>query len=527
MLQNLPELVLEIVCGHLSYEDLQALRCTCKDLKEFVDRKVFTNLNLFAPKFAFYHRLFYTDRSVGHPYSLHSDDLAILDSNRFRERFANLRKMTIFTFIWNYHSERTVQVLNLESLNCFVHLRQLEIKMPCVEGKLSLPELRVAAFNRCHMQFNKEFYLVYGSSFELDCPKLRALKLDWHTPFRISRTDQLDHLWYSNLKRVGYLLDIRQNIQNLSTIVFNKIKYVLQLFMYLKTDKLEVPSLSEIRLENCEYFYELDELARGLEDLKKRKKGRETSKVHVKFTLNGRLIDSPDKLREIASLLRAHDFSSDIWNDGSTRLDFDRIRVSTLLFLNENPTLNCLLAGVRYLELNEDIELNEQLIKNLKNIKDLDFWRCKPSESQVELISINCKSLCHLRLRHLNLTGRMLEMLSTHLINLERMDFVKCKFETFRPLAKFQNLEFVHFVNLDIDLQKDEIEFLYRNSQTLEKVSISGKNGIDLIRTTRKPKEFKILARKYFEYSNLDEMLDSYYANFPYEKESEQSDEED
>ena len=97
MLQDLPELVLDVVCGHLSYEDVLALRCTCKGLKQFVDGKEFTKLNLFVRKYSFHHRLFYTDEPIYYSHSLHSDDLTILGSTRFREQFANVQRMIICT----------------------------------------------------------------------------------------------------------------------------------------------------------------------------------------------------------------------------------------------------------------------------------------------------------------------------------------------------------------------------------------------------------------------------------------------
>lgn len=64
--------------------------------------------------------------------------------------------------------------LNLEHLNHLKRLKHLEFnEMPCAEAgclteKLNLPELQVASFTPL---------LGSGSSFELNCPKLRALRL--------------------------------------------------------------------------------------------------------------------------------------------------------------------------------------------------------------------------------------------------------------------------------------------------------------------------------------------------------------
>lgn len=58
--------------------------------------------------------------------------------------------------------------LNLASLNCFKHLYHLEInEVGKIEGRLNLEDLQIASFL-------PDAYL--GSSVELNCPRLRALK---------------------------------------------------------------------------------------------------------------------------------------------------------------------------------------------------------------------------------------------------------------------------------------------------------------------------------------------------------------
>lgn len=519
MLLDLPELVLDLVGGHLSYDDMLALRSTCKGLKKFVDRKLFTKLHLFVRTFRFRYQLFYTNDWIAHPYTLRSATLAILDSNKFRERFANLRQMTICGMATRYV---TMETVNLDSLNCFRHLQQLEIQIPCLKGKLNLPELKMAAFNRCYARYDRNVLLTIDDPTELDCPKLRALKLDRHMPLLSGATDQLDYLYWCD-PNINYLFDIQQNIRNVSTICFNMMRCALNFLWNFKGDNLRIPSLSEIRLEKCVNFDQLDdldELANALEDLWR----RDGHLGHVKFILNGRPIESPDKLREIASLLKAHDPADELI--AIKRSNFDRIGGNTFLFLIANPTLDCVLDGVRVLELNESIELNEQLIKKLQNIDFLAFKGCKPSECQMELVARNCQSLRFLTVYHLNVTERMLEMLRQRLINLRDIQIFECKYETVRPLTKFPNLE---FLSSDIGLQRDELEFLYRNSRTLEGVTVVSKNKTERIELTRKQRrqEFSIRTliitqpkniEKYFYFDTLDHMLDHYHANFPYQR---------
>ena len=127
MLQHLPELVLDLLCDHLSIEDVLALRSTCKGLREFVNEKQFTILNLFVKKFWSHRRLFYTNDQIDYPHSLHSDDLTILDSIRFREQFTNVQRMIIFrTKPWSEIGEKTAE-FDLNRLDCFGALSHLEI----------------------------------------------------------------------------------------------------------------------------------------------------------------------------------------------------------------------------------------------------------------------------------------------------------------------------------------------------------------------------------------------------------------
>lgn len=510
MLQDLPELILELVCDRLSYEDVLALRSTCKGLKVFVDGKQFTKLNLLVKKFWFHHRLFYTDEPIGYPHSFHSDDLTILNSNRFKKRFAFLQKMTICNQM--FWLDRDATEFHLNNLNCFEKLSHLEInEFPCIKGRLDLQELAIAAF-QIHNRPGRH------SSFELNCPRLRALSIKFFRPVLTDNTDQLDYLYYFDdysdprpgpmyvLKR-DYLKSISPNLRNLSTICFGKNDDLLRFFSDLETGSLSVPSLTRIRLERCVCFQQLDELLVRLEDLK-----REPHTNHIEFTFNGRSIRFPDELREIASLIRAYETEARLYSysDFNTKFDLYILQDPLLWFLKETPKLEFLFSVACQLFLCTDIGLNEEMIKKLKNIRSLTLNSgCKPSESTFELFARTCKSLRYLSLFNQTVTERLLEMLSNHLGNLHKIEIFRCKYETMKPLAKFRNLE---WVELDFDPLREEFIFIYENSRSLEIVSISFFHSIWLQRTTTSPKMHRIVIanESLHEFKTLYSMIDYY-----------------
>ena len=509
MLPGLPELFLGRVCVHLSYEDLFALRCTCKAMKQFVDEKEFKRLNLFVRKYSFNHRLFYTNELVGYPHSLHSDDSAILHSTRFREQFATVQQMVICTKQrWNERIDDTG--FDLDSLNCFRALNHLEVVgFTSMNGRLNLEELRVASF---WISFR---YVPNESSIALDCPRLSALRVHGCWPVLTSNTDQLEHLRCSpHQEPTDYLKSISPNLQKLSTICIHPTSERMQLFSDLKSGRLSLPSLDRVLLEPSPIYsalVRLGELASCLEDLL----GDPQTK-HIQLYFYGRPIRSPEELRQIVRLLE--DFKSDTEGPNTWRVLINKsLSDRSLRFLNENPELEFLLSDADRITLSEDVEWSEEVVKKLKDIERLEFrHEFQLSLSTFELFARTFESLCSWTLCHQTVTGHLLEILSKYLLNLENIRIFERSCEALKPLAKFRNLEYADF---DFEPHRDELIFLFENSRTLETVCFVGKDKfndtIKLTRTTTGPKVLKIRRFKYpvVEFETLHAMIDSYYRN--------------
>ena len=504
MLKDLPELVLNLVCGHLSYEDMLALRSTCRGLRQFVDEiQQFTKLNLFVQKFSCYHRLFYTREMVGHQHSFHSDSLTILTASRFREQFANVQRMVICNKkIRNDFDGRICSEFDLSCLNFFISLSHLELsEFPYFKGKLDLPELQVAGF-QLTLESGR-----FEAKFELACPKLRALKIERCNPVLTSDPNLLEYL---HLDFFHYKLDLKtisRNLPKLSTICLEYFDSLMELFSDLETKRLSLPSLNQIRLESacykCSLFQEeLIQLADGLENLR-----RYPHTEHIQFILFGRPILSPSELRQIIDQIAAtlcEGFVLPFKHD------------PCLLFLKGIPELSFLLSAL-WDVVYEEFELSEELIKDLKGVEVLEFrYRCKKRFRTLKRFARTCQTLYSLTLHNQNLTEKLLKMLSNHLVNLEKIRITECRYKTLKPLAEFRNLEFVY---LDFDPPKDQLIFIFENSQTLETVHILCKPSIELLRTRVLPRLNLItISKKFFKFDTLEAMINYYYEKNLFEK---------
>ena len=511
MLSDLPELVLDVICVHLSYEDILALRATCKALKQFVDGKKFTRLNLFVRKYPFHHRLFYTNEPICYSHSLHSDDSSIFSSIRFREQFANVQRMVICTKrSWTELRGSDATAFDLNPLNFFRAINHLEVVgFTSISGKLNLQELQIASFQIGYGNTQLE------SSIELDCPRLRALRMYRCWPVLTNETTQLEYLRYSPYDQPSnYLLRISPNLRKVSTICIELAEKTLQLLSDLKTGRLSLPSLDRVLLElslECTALGRLDALASCLEDLQ-----RDGQREHIEFTFCGHLIRSPDELRQIARLAGAYNAETGDQYRLSTRILNDH----SLRFLSGKPELDLLLSDASSVYLHEDVEWSEEVVKRLKGIKHLEFGsQFQPSPATFEMFARICQSLCGWMLYNQTVTERLLEMLSKHLLNLERIQIHWCRYETLKPLAKFRNLE---RVGVDFEPPKDELTFLFENSRTLEMVEIFGKDIVDLMRTTTGPKVHQIKIGlfenvKIIKFDSLSMMIDHFYENVLFE----------
>lgn len=474
-LPDLPDMVLDFICDHLSYEDVLALRSTCKRLKGFVCGKKFTKLNLFIQKFSCHYRLFYEGGWINYTHSLHSNSVAILSRNSFKEGgFYRVRRMIICSPVQEVgNREKDVTYFDLSCLNFFSALNHLEIdQMNGIEGRLDLQELQIAAFA---VETRRGF-------FELHCPKLKALKIRNCMP--TLTTNRINHLyWCDNGDPSNYLKKNESNLQKLSTNCFKTIKDLLRLLSALRAGSLSLPSLSELQLDLCEDLERLNDLVSSLEDLK-----RNTQLKRIELTLNGRSFRSLDELQRIASLTKK--FNGNYYHLGTLSC----LNRDSATFLNNNPELNFLLSTAPMVHFDVGPRAftdEDELIVKLTHITHLRLEHpYEPSESTMELFIRTCKSLRSLAMLT-SLSKRTLELMSNSLVNLEKLQMRCCFCETVEPVANFRNLI---FFQTDRNVSKRVLTFIYENNRTLKAVRICGRDEVTLTRTITAPKTYKIIA---------------------------------
>ena len=505
MLPDLPEVFLYLLCNQLSYEDVLVLRSTCKRLKEFVDRKQFTKLNLFMRNTPYPRKLFYTGELVGYPNSFRVDwgCLGIFTNDRFRAQFSNVQKIAIFSEkVYESVPDSDWIDFDLTNLNCFKALRHLEIdnfRQSMLFGELNLPELRIATFGN-------------SVGLKLQCPKLRALKFCSYCLELSSDTDQLEYLDYDYQYQYNtYIVKrISPNLQRLSTICLQTIDCLLQFLSDLKTSTLCLPSLSRIRVGDLGYwggFERLDELIDRLEDLK-----RDSRTKHIEFIFLGDPIRSPGELRKIANLIGTYD------SEFHEIDKFGGVTDCSLPFLNRDPKLKFLFPAVgRGSPFKEDTELSPERIEELRELRTMSLrkeYEGQLSPSTIELYVSICKSLSRMFLYNQTLTERVLEKMSD-LMNLQLMWIFDCQVETLKPLAKCPNLG---YVNTDIVPSSDELSLLFKNCRTLECINVDPKNKIFEVRVLRTmaPKRHRVILAgvRDFQFDALQPALDFYSEKF-------------
>lgn len=375
-------------------------------------------------------------------------------------------------------------------------------EMPSIKGKLNLPELQIASFRTDYRVLGYKDY-----SFELKCPKLKALRLLFYKPVLTCETDRLEYLDYCDYcdyqDGADYLSNISPNLRKLSTICIEPECPEWPLLSLLQSGGLVLPSLSEIQIELRELpsLEELDKMANNLRDLK-----QDARTKHIKVIFIGKLINSSNEISRITSLIQTNLSMAGL----ETPLN-DR----SFLFLSRTPELEFLLSATCVVQFNEDIECTEEMIKKLKNVKFLNFTdHFKPSVSTFELFARNCKSLKWLNLRNQMVTGRLLEMLSGYLLDLKGIKILASKYETLKPLVKFKNLE---AIGLDFNPPRDELTFIFKKSQNLEQVFLYGKHHLELLRTITAPKLHRIFVAPAYrnppKFGTLSSMIAYYYEN--------------
>ena len=507
---ELPELVVWLISEYLSFDDLQNLRATCKQLKATIDQRTFRTLHILVISYPFERELYHTGECIHYANTLHRDDLNLLSSTKFKSQFSGLLKLTIYYNAHNVHEfeagwPEAAKGLDLNDLNCFQGLVHLEVVGPPLrEGILRLRNLKIA----CLQQGNKE-----RTNFELDCPQLNALCLECSNVARLSQqtSSSLRHLYIDpKFDHETDMVRFYGQLKNLRTIAFYEFRCLDMFLQVILDGKLRLPPLKKIQFNVIKTILLDDYLRSSLNFLT-----RYESK-HIELLVCGKKI-GPDALNKLL------EFSFSVnYTPGKSFIYPDNDELRQLI---ENPMLNCLFSGVEQLDLvsNESVSLARQLIGKLNNLNTLSFNEgIKLDDELFERLLRTCRRVTCVYIEGGSLKQRQLDMIPQYLKNVlvltlkngRQPGIFNAEF-----VAKFKNL---HHLELYSNITKEAMSFFLRNCQhqSIFYLQIIGKQTIWIV-----PQTFEIILaalvdhqymrdpklKRKFKFNCIEDAIDFYF----------------
>ena len=493
-----PELAIWLICDQLSYEDLQNLRATCKQLKEIIDQRPYQSLHLFLGSYPCERELFYTGEMIFYAHTLHISNPRILKSIKFQKQFSDLRKLTIHT------SWSSKEWVDLNDLNCFQELVHLEVdcyKIEILDCKLSWRNLKILLLG-----------IAEGddvTTFVLDCPRLEVLDLyagnqPRLTPATISSLKQLFIEYASGSET--YLMILYGNLKKLTTISFTTDSDLNDFVLDLMEGKVYLPSLKKIDWEVEGRFSNITLLVRNLVNLKNRP---HTKHYEVQINRKAISLDQLIELRNVLDKLVPPEDPEDL----DHCLDWRVLYTELLQTFTENPILHWFLATVDTLVLNssEDVTLSKKLIGKLRNLNYLQLEKGITLDDQFfGCILQTCRKVWHVRI-YCAVSNDQLNRMPNYFQALENLSFA----DDFAPddlndldfLAKFKNLKDL-YVNFDLDREK--LSFLLKNCNHRENFSLefSPILGVFMGMKRKKNGRFRVVQRNFKRESKKEAEFD-------------------
>ena len=505
---DLPELVVWKIAEHLSFEDIQNLRVTCKLLKRIMDQRTNTSLYLFVEAYPYERRLFHTNELVNYANSFHVSDLGILNRLKFKNRFSGLLKLTICELLlpWKVSCD-----FDLSDLNFLERLVHLEIKTNAsLKEKLSLKNLKIVSFDK----FSRTRFVSGGWRFELDCPQLKVLGLGTQKkPSPTAETsNSIEHLCVKapNISEL-YLAGLYSKFKKLTIISFSYGANLDKFMMRVTKGRVQLPALKRIHLTEVTFFP--NQLLRNLIDFKT---GPET--MHIEIQINWRVMNE-DELLQMLNLFNEitppeHAGQPLLFGDPSEHL---------LQHFNANSNLEYLLPSVRNLTLwsNKSVTLSNQLIEKLNNLKSLTFGNLinkKLNKNFFEGLLKSCREIETLVIECSGLEQEQFDLIPDYLANLQflifkgnfSLDNLELSFVT-----KLKNLCQIYF---NFNIKRETMSFLLKNCKyqrdfhlefsSLQTIRIFG-HQCKVIHYLGQDYEFHIKKLKNFR--DIDDAIDYYY----------------
>lgn len=480
-MDELPVLVMELICDYLSYEDLFHLRLTCKKLSEYVDRRSIGSLYVFVKQNPLCLDMFHTNKQIGYANSLRLKNQHILSSIKFRSRFEHVQSLVIC-----FNGLFGKSLLHLDQLNWLEGLKQLEVRGTELDGELSLKNLEIAFFH---------YPTLYGrmteNPFRLDCPRLKALAtIGQVRPSMISDANDLTYLLFDNICHTheleSNLLQLCTRLANVSTVCFEHFSEIIQFLSLLNSEQLRLIQLSRIELQNCLLFdcpYGLVELINQLTVLKSN-----SQTGHIEFFL-GRQSTSLDQLLELSAMFKEAMFK-EVKTD-----PFLLISSKLNLVLRKSPLCDRLFPVSTRTAIDEGSEFSEDLIWKFRKTRSLWIENAfKIDQPLFQLLIRTWRSVEVLGFKNvLDLEPERFEMIAKHFVNVKVVN-IHQKLGYYNFIAKFQNLNLVYVWLSHGNFERDTLKLVYESERPTD-IELSGRNQRI---TFKKREQFSIRILKYY-----------------------------
>lgn len=512
-LVKLPELVILLISRHLSYEDLQNLRVTCKKLKEIIDRKTFQSLHLFVRGYPFERVLFHSGELISHAntFHVHVHELHILKSVKFKSQFIGLLKLTIYLNFDTVYLLGHFKPVDLNDLNCFQDLVHLEVRgSELGNGELNLRNLEIFFFSSFE-----------NPVFKLNCPRLKALGLACVTGPKLLTPETSNSIRHFTLRMrfngTSELLSFYAKLKNLSSIALLDDQDLNTFLLAVLERRLCLPSLKEIHLKKMTRFSDL--MFSNLAKLKSRYETR-----HIEVLINGKATAS-DELTEIFNLLKSIPGKPAVFYDSQQLLAFGAPAGNLLRHFIENPTLHCLLPGVFKLRLlsNEDVISGRQLIENFRNLRRLEIGKGIELDANFfECILKTCRKTSVFQLECARLKQRQLNQMPNYLRKLAELQFVDDilpEHLDFGFVAKFKNLR---ALEIGFNIEKETMSFLFENLkyEPIFCLRLCGKQRIwifggrfEIILGNKSVFNYRNNSNVKIQFDSIEDAIEHYYRN--------------
>lgn len=483
MFINLPDLVIDLIISKLSFNDFYNLKLTCKKLNFIINLKKFKNLFIFVGKYPD-NRYLIDNELINYSYSFTTSNLFFFGSIKFLSSFNHIQKLAIF-FPFMHDSEE-----NIKYLNCFENLVHLEIdEIENANGRLSLKKLK--KFSIIKQGFD-------GIDFEIDCPELEIFKLKIGIYCNLNVISEMNNLNYLYLNMIDEtcLIELIKKCKNLSVLAFHSLLayYVLK---FINENKSIFPSLTEIRIEKINSNELIKETLIELE--------RYSFTMNIKIFINDKIIINFKELNEAYNLIENMQLENEY---RFTAISYQK---KLLKLSSSNPMFDCYLSALSYLELEDDIELNEKLIYKMRNLRSLKI-KYNNGLNNNYIFELMIKIWNQLQTLYLdklmNLTQNQLNILPNYLLNIEKLSFDKdIKIDDFTFITKFKNLKYIEFcyqINLEL------IIFIIENCLSMITLSFYIKKIEIIFFRKNKMNSFFYLNKKAYKFSSLDKLINFY-----------------